>query len=135
MPKQEVSHPEKKTPTGAYSAGVLMEGWLFISGQGPLDYATGSVVKGTIQEETKRTLEHVGKVLKAAGAGFEDVVRCTCYLADIRDFDAFNQVYGEVFRGIRPARTTVQAVLWGGIKIEIDAIAYAGQKSPSRSAP
>ena len=126
--KQEVRHPARNASTGAYSDGVILDGWLFISGQGPLDLATGSVVAGTIEEETRLTLSHIGKILEAAGCTFDDVVKCTCHLADIRDFDGFNHAYGEVFRGVRPARTTVQSVLSGGIKVEIDAIARAADQ-------
>ncbi|HXG23666.1 MAG TPA: RidA family protein, partial [Chthonomonadales bacterium] len=64
-----------------------------------------------------------------AGCTRDDVVKCTVYLADIRDFDRYNKVYAEFFTGVRPARTTVQSVLWGGIKIEIDAIAKLPNKS------
>ena len=123
MPKTEIKHPDKKVSTGAYSAGVLIDGWLYVSGQGPLDLASGEVRRGTIEEETRLTLEHVGKVLAAAGCDFDDVVKCTCHLSDIDDFDRFNAVYREFFPGVRPARTTVQSVLWGGIKVEIDAVA------------
>jgi len=123
MAKVEIQHPDKMVSTGAYSAGVAIDGWLFISGQGPLDLRTGQVVEGTIEEQTRLTLEHIGKILKAAGCTFDDVVKCTCHLRDIADFDAFNRVYAEFFQGVRPARTTVQSVLWGGIKVEIDAIA------------
>jgi len=123
MPKEEIKHPDKKVVTGAYSAGVLIDGWLYVSGQGPIDMATGKVVRGSIEEETKMTLEHVGKVLEAAGFSFADVVKCTCHLAHIKDFDRFNQVYRSFFPGVLPARTTVQSVLFGGIKVEIDAIA------------
>jgi 2-iminobutanoate/2-iminopropanoate deaminase len=114
--------------TGAYSAGVAVDGWLYISGQGPLDLKTGQVVEGTIEEQTRLTLTHIGKILEAAGCTFDDVVKCTCHLRDINDFDAFNKVYAEFFPGIRPARTTVQSVLWGTIKVEIDAIARIPQK-------
>jgi 2-iminobutanoate/2-iminopropanoate deaminase len=86
---------------------------------------TGQIVEGTIEEQTRLTLTHVGKVLEAAGLSFEDVVKCTCHLSDIKDFDRFNGVYAEFFKGVRPARTTVQSVLWGGIKVEIDAVARA----------
>ena len=123
MPKTEIHHPDKQVSTGAYSAGVAWDGWLFISGQGPLDMKTGQVVSGTIEEETRLTLSHIGAILKAAGCTFDDVVKCTCHISDIRDFDRFNKTYAEFFRGIRPARTTVQSVLGGGIKVEIDAIA------------
>lgn len=123
MPKIEIHHPDKQVSTGAYSAGVLMDGWLFVSGQGPIDMATGDVCHGSIEEETRLTLSHVGAILAAAGCGFDDVVKCTCHLSDIAEFARFNAVYAEHFSGVRPARTTVQSVLGGGIKVEIDAIA------------
>ena len=123
MPKAEIKHPDKQVSTGAYSAGVVMDGWLYVSGQGPLDVKTGKVVPGTIEEQTRLVLDHIGKVLSAAGCSFDDVVKCTCHLADIGDFDRFNSVYAGFFSGVRPARTTVQSVLWGGIRVEIDAIA------------
>ncbi len=123
MPKTEILHPDKKVSTGAYSAGVLIDGWLYISGQGPLNLDTGEVIRGTIEEETRLTLEHIGKVLDAAGMTFDDVVKCTCHLSDIHDFSRFNSVYRGFFSGILPARTTVQNVLGDGIKVEIDAIA------------
>lgn len=122
MSKTEIKHPDKVADTGAYSAGVLVDGWLYISGQGPLDLNTGEILSGTIEEETRLTLRHIGKILEAAGCTFDDVVKCTCHLADIRDFDRFNRAYAEFFSGIRPARTTVQSAL-GGVQVEIDAIA------------
>ena len=128
MNKLEILHPDKKVSTGAYSAGLLVDGWLYVSGQGPIDLETGQVLHGSIQEETRTTLSHVDKILRAAGCTSQDVVKCTCHLADINDFDGFNAVYGEYFQGVRPARTTVQSVLWGGIRIEIDAIARAPEK-------
>lgn len=128
MAKTEVHHPDKQVSTGAYSAGVVMDGWLFISGQGPIDFATGKVASGTVEEETRLVLSHIGKILQAAGCVFDDVVKCTCHLSDIRDFDGFNRTYAEFFTGVRPARTTVQSVLWGGIKVEIDAIARVPSK-------
>lgn len=125
MSKIEVKHPYKEVATGAYSDGVIMDGWLFVSGQGPLDLSTGQVVPGSVEEQTRLTLTHVGKVLEAAGCGFDDVVKCSCYLSDIDEFDSFNSAYEKFFPGVRPARTTVQARLWGGIKVEIDVIARA----------
>mgnify|MGYP001603112203 CR=1 FL=1 len=130
MPKTEIRHPDKTQSTGAYSAGVLLDGWLFISGHGPLDLKTGEVVSGSIEEETRLTLSHIGKVLAEAGMGFEDVVKCACHLADIRDFDRFDATYAEFFPGIKPARTTVQSMLGGGIKVEIDAIARKNLGNP-----
>jgi 2-iminobutanoate/2-iminopropanoate deaminase len=123
MSKREIKHPDKLVSTGSYSAGVQIDGWLFISGQGPLDLRTGEVVRGSIEDETRLTLSHIGKILEVAGYRFEDVVKCTCHLADIRDFDGFDRAYSKFFSGGRPARTTVQSGLWNGIKVEIDAIA------------
>jgi 2-iminobutanoate/2-iminopropanoate deaminase len=123
MRKHEIKHPDKVVSTGSYSAGIQIDGWLFISGQGPLDLRTGEVVRGSIEDETRLTLSHLGKILEVAGYSFEDVVKCTCHLADIRDFDSFDRVYANFFSAVRPARTTVQSVLWNGIKVEIDAIA------------
>lgn len=123
MPKSEVRHPEKAVSTGAYSAGVLVDGWLYISGQGPLDLTTGEVVSGSIEDETRLTLSHIGKILDAAGMSFADVVKCTCHLSDIGNFSRFDKVYAEFFPGIKPARTTVQSALGDGMKVEIDAIA------------
>ena len=123
MSKREMKHPDRPSSTGAYSAGVAIDGWLYVSGQGPLDLKTGKVVEGSIEEQTRLTLDHIRKLLEAAGCTFDDVVKCTCHLKDIQDFDRFNATYAECFKGIRPARTTVQSILWGGIKVEIDAIA------------
>ncbi|MBP7142402.1 MAG: RidA family protein [Opitutaceae bacterium] len=122
--KREIKHPEKSASTGAYSAAIEIDGWLFVSGQGPLDMDSGLVCHGTIEEETRLTMQHIEKILAAAGCTFPDVVRCGCHLADIRDFDRFNRTYAEFFPvGPLPARTTVQSGLGDGIKVEIDCIA------------
>lgn len=126
MSKTEIKHPDKHISTGAYSAGVLKNGLLFVSGQGPLDLATGEVKHGTIEEETLLTLEHVKKVVEAAGGTIGDIMKCTVHLEDINDFDRYNVAYASFFEGVLPARTTVQSVLSDGIKIEIDAIALIG---------
>ena len=121
--KQEVRHPDKAFTYGLFSAGVLIDGWLYLSGAGPLDMKTGKLVPGTIEEETALTLSHLEKVLQEAGCTPDDVVKCTCYLSDLDFFEGFNKAYGEFFTGIRPARTTVQAGLMKNIKVEIDAVA------------
>ena len=120
--KREIKHPEKLVSTGWYSA-VECDGLLFVSGHGAQNLATGEVVHGTIEEETRLTLSHIGKVLAQAGCTFDDVVKCTCHLADINDFERFDKTYGEFFTGVKPARTTVQSVLGEAIKVEIDTIA------------
>ena len=123
MSKTEIKHPDKSVSTGAYSAGILIDGWLYVSGQGPLDLSTGEVIHGTIEEETQLTLSHVKKIVEEAGGSIDDIVKCTVHLSDINDFNRYNAVYAAFFPGIKPARTTVQSVLSDGIKIEIDAVA------------
>jgi len=123
--KKEIRHPEKEKSTGAYSAAVEVDGWVYVSGQGPIDVKTGQPVPGTIEEQTLLTLRHVETILKAAGCSLNDVVKCTVHLGDIGDFDRFNATYRSFFAGVPvlPARTTVQSVLWKGIAIEIDCVA------------
>jgi 2-iminobutanoate/2-iminopropanoate deaminase len=123
MGKMEVQHPDKLANTGSYSAGVICDGWLYVSGHASLNLRTGEVICGTVQEETNHTLTSIGKVLKEAGCSFDDVVKCTCYLARIEDFDEFDREYRKFFSGVLPARSTVQAGLGDGIKVEIDATA------------
>lgn len=125
MNKRKINHPARNAAfnTGAYSDGVLIEGFLFVSGQASVDFTTSEFVLGTIEEETRRTLENIRSILEEAEAKMEDIVKTTVHLSDINDFDSFNRVYATFFTGIRPARTTVQSVLAEGIKIEIDCIA------------
>lgn len=123
MVKREIVNPERQASTGAYSDGVAVDGWLYVSGQAGLDLKTGNLIPGTIEEQTRRTLHHIESILKAAGCTREHVVKCTVHLADINEFGRFNEAYGEFFTGVRPARTTVQSILPPGMKIEIDAIA------------
>lgn len=122
MLKTEVKHPDKNSHTGSYSAGVIANGFLFISGQGPLDLTTGKIIPGTIEEETLLTLTHIQKITEAAGGSVDNIVKCTVHLSKIEDFDRYDKAYASFFTGILPARTTVQSVLADGIKIEIDAI-------------
>lgn len=120
--KNEIKHPDSQVASTNYSAGVLIDGWLYISGQGPINIAEAKIVRGSIEEETRLTLGNIGKILEAAGCNYADIVKCTCHLSDMQNFDRFNAVYRSFFQGVLPARTTVQSVLWSGIKVEIDAI-------------
>jgi 2-iminobutanoate/2-iminopropanoate deaminase len=124
MAKEKIIHPDRAAGfvTGAYSDGVIAGGFLFVSGQAAVDFKTSKFILGTIEEETRRTLDNVKSIIEAAGATMNDVVKCTVHLSNIKDFDAYNKVYAEYFTGIKPARTTVQSVLAEGIKVEIDAI-------------
>jgi 2-iminobutanoate/2-iminopropanoate deaminase len=123
MQSDKIIHPERTTATGAYSDGVLCDGWLYISGQGALDQKTGKIVVGPIEDQVRLTMKNIGKILEAAGCTFDDLVKCTCHLRNIENFDAFDRVYAEHFPGKRPARTTVQSVLGEGMEVEIDGIA------------
>ncbi len=114
-------------PVGPYSQAVVCDGWIFASGQVPLDPTTGRVVEGDVAEQTHRVLENLRAVLETAGAGPEDVVRTTIYLTDLDDFQRVNAVYAEHFPNEpQPARTTVGvAALPLGARIEVDCIARA----------
>lgn len=124
MTKERVYHPEKDSAfvTGAFSDGIVAGGFLFVSGQASVDFTTSQFVLGTIEEETKRTMDNIKAIVEAAGATMDDVVKCTSYLTDINEFDRYNEVYAQYFTGVRPARTTVETGLGKGIKVEIDCI-------------
>jgi len=123
--KTRILHPASLRPPSPHiSAGVLCDGFLFVSGQGPLDMSDRRIVPGTIEEETLRTLENIDAIVSAAGGSRKDVVKCTCYIADLSLFPGFDRTYREFFSSdLPPARTTSQAGLLGGILVEIDAIA------------
>jgi 2-iminobutanoate/2-iminopropanoate deaminase len=125
MKKIKVNHPDRDPDfvTGAYSDGVIIDGFLFVSGQAAVDFTTSKFILGTIEEETTLTLNNIKAIIEAAGGSMDDVVKCTVHLRDIDEFDRYNEVYARYFPGIKPARTTVQSVLAEGIKVEIDCIA------------
>ena len=109
---------------GPYSQAVQFGEWVFSSGQIPIDPLTGQFVEGGIAEQTEQVLKNLGEVLRAAGAGLQDVVKTTVYLADMGDFAAMNEVYGRFFPENPPARSTVQAArLPRDARVEIDVIA------------
>ncbi|MGI6047216.1 MAG: Enamine/imine deaminase [Firmicutes bacterium ADurb.Bin419] len=125
MGKVKIDNPQRDPDfkTGVFSDGILIDGFLFVSGQASVDFKSSKFVLGTIEEETRRTLENIKSILEAANFSMENVVKCTVHLSDINDFDRFNKIYEQYFPGIKPARTTVQSVLGQGIKVEIDCIA------------
>ncbi len=111
---------------GPYSQAVAAGSFVFCSGQIALDPATGSLVGGTIADETRRVLENLRAVLAAVGLELASVVRTTVYLTNLSDFPVVNQVYAEFFPPPSPARSTVQvAALPRDARVEIDAIAVA----------
>jgi len=110
---------------GPYSQAVRAGSLLFVSGQIPLDPATGEVVEGDVAAQTHRVMHSLGAILDAAGAGFDRVVKTTIYLTDLGDFGRVNEVYGSYFSQPAPARATLQvAALPKGVSVEIDAIAH-----------
>ncbi len=112
---------------GPYSQAITAGGFLFASGQIPLDPATGALVDGGIAEQTHRVLKNLAGVLEAAGVGFDAVVKTNVYLADMADFAAMNEIYGTYFQQPAPARATIQAArLPRDVKVEIDLIAFLG---------
>ncbi len=109
---------------GPYSQAVRAGGFIFASGQIPLDPKTGEFVPGGISEQTEQVMRNLGAVLEAAGTGLESVVKTTVFLADMNDFAAMNEVYGRYFDATRPARSTVEvARLPRDARVEIDVIA------------
>lgn len=128
MKKEAVLTKDAPQPIGPYSQAVRSGDFLFLSGQIPLDPGTGEIVPGDIATQTRRCLDSLARVLEAAGASMEDVVKTTLYLADMGDFGAVNEVYATYFKGVAPARAAVQAArLPKDARIEIEAIARLGR--------
>ena len=112
------------TAIGPYSPGLRVGEWLFISGQIPIDPATGALIRGDIAAQTDRIMRNIGEILAAAGGGFDSLARTTIFLADMNDFAAVNEVYGSYVSDPAPARATVEVSrLPKDARIEIDAIA------------
>lgn len=108
---------------GPYSQAIAAGGLLFTSGQIPLDPATGEVAGATIEEQARQSVANVGAILAAAGTGFDKVVKTTCFLADMADFAAFNEVYAQAFTS-KPARSCVAVkTLPKNVLCEIEAVA------------
>jgi 2-iminobutanoate/2-iminopropanoate deaminase len=119
-----VSAPDAPKALGAYSPAIRAGNLLFISGQIPVDPATGTLIEGDIAAQTEQVMRNLTALLRAAGVGFTHVVRTTVYLADMNDFSGMNDVYSKHIVDPPPARATVQvARLPRDVKIEIDAIA------------
>jgi 2-iminobutanoate/2-iminopropanoate deaminase len=124
MPKKHVLTAQAPKPIGPYSQAVIAGGLLFVSGQIPLDPATGELVGGDIEAQTEQVLKNLMAILKEAKAGPEHVVKATVFLRDMQDFPRMNEVYARYFGKEPPARSTVQAAaLPRGVAVEIDVIA------------
>lgn len=126
--KQAVRTDAAPAAIGPYSQAVSVPGTVYLSGQIGLDPSTGELVGGGVGAEARRVMANLEAVLRAAGVGFEDVVKTTIYLADLADFAEVNEVYGASFGDPKPARSTVQvAGLPKGARVEIDAVAVRQQ--------
>ena len=126
--KQAVSSPDAPKAIGPYSPALRTGQLLFVSGQVPIDPATGQMIDGDIAAQTRRVFENIGALLTAGGRSFADVARTTVFLADMNDFAAMNEVYGQYFSEPYPARATVQvARLPKDARVEIDVIATYDQ--------
>ncbi len=124
MPKNIVSTEKAPAAIGPYSQAVKTDGFVFTSGVIPVDPATGRVVDGQITEQATQVMENLTSVLDAAGSSLAQVVKTTCFLANLDDFATFNGIYGSYFDTDPPARSTVQvARLPLGVLVEVECVA------------
>jgi 2-iminobutanoate/2-iminopropanoate deaminase len=121
-----VSTPHAPAAIGPYSQAVVSKGFAFLSGQIPLDPATGKIIEGGIGEQTERVLENLKAALESCGSSLAQVVKTTVYLKDMDEFARMNEVYARYFPEKPPARSTVEvARLPRDVRVEIDCIAVA----------
>lgn len=124
MDRQRIQTANAPQAIGPYSQAICTDTLIFVSGQIPLDPATGQLIEGDIQVQTHQVMQNLQAVLAAAGSSLAHVVKTTIFLTDIEEFALVNQLYGEFFASDPPARSTVQvAALPKGARIEIDAVA------------
>ena len=123
MELKKVATDKAPAAIGPYSQAVICGDMVFTSGQIPINPASGNVEAVTIVEQSEQVMKNLGEVLKAAGSSFEKAVKTTCFLADIADFAAFNEVYAKYFT-TKPARSCVAVKdLPKGVKVEVEVIA------------
>ncbi|MCX7933683.1 MAG: RidA family protein [Planctomycetota bacterium] len=133
MAKRIISAAAAPKAIGPYSQAVAAGEWVFVSGQIPIDPATGTLVGGDIRAATEQALQNLAAILSAAGLGLEDVVKTTVYLENLDDFAAMNEIYAKFFPAAPPARACVQAArLPKGAAVEIEAVAWRQPKRQIR---
>ena len=110
-------------PVGPYSQAILVNGFLYCSGQIAINPKDNSFENGTIEEQTKQVIQNIQSVLNEAGYDFDNVIKTTCFLDDMKNFAAFNEIYAQYFTS-KPARSCIEANLPKGAKVEIEVIAY-----------
>lgn len=121
--KHVISTPNAPAAIGPYSQAIETDGYLFTSGQIPINPATGEIEGTTIEEQAEQVMKNIGAVLEAAGLDYSHIVKTTCFLADLADFTAFNDVYGKYFPESAPARSCFAvAGLPKGAKLEVETI-------------
>ena len=124
--KEIIKTDNAPLPIGPYSQAIRANGFVFVSGQIPLDPITGNIVQGGVVEQTHQALKNLRAVLEAAGSGLQQVVKTTIFLTNLDDFQKINQIYGEYLGEAKPARATVQVSrLPKESLIEIEAVALA----------
>jgi 2-iminobutanoate/2-iminopropanoate deaminase len=122
--KERIQTSKAPNAIGPYSQAIITDTLVFCSGQGPMDPGTNTLVEGDVAVQTERTMENIKALLGELGLDLGDVVKTTCYLADMDDFKAFNEVYGSFMPEPYPARTTIEAArLPMDIRVEIEVIA------------
>lgn len=122
--KERIETQKAPAAIGPYAQGVMVEGFLFASGQLPVNPDTGLLAGATIEEQAEQSMKNVGAVLEAAGMTYENVVKTTCFLSDMGNFAAFNEVYGRYFTG-KPARSCVAVrEIPKGALCEVEVIAH-----------
>jgi 2-iminobutanoate/2-iminopropanoate deaminase len=128
MGKEVIATSGAPAAIGPYSQAIRVQNLLFTAGQIPLDPATGKLVEGDIRVQTTRVLQNLEAVLTAAGSSLGNVVKTTCFLANLDDFAAFNEIYAQFFTAQPPARSTVQAArLPAGAQVEVECVALCGE--------
>lgn len=126
MSKKKIQTSDAPAAIGPYSQAIEAGGFIFYSGQIPLDPQSGAIVEGGIVEQTRQVMSNMKAVLHASGRDFSDIVKTTIYLTDLADFATVNEIYGECFADVPPARACVQvAALPKGSAVEVDWIAVA----------
>ena len=124
MNKTIINTKDAPAPIGPYNQAIKAGKTLYVSGQIPLDAASGELVGGSIEDETKKVMKNISAILSAAGGGFDNVVKCSIFVKDLGDFSRINEVYGSFFKENHPARETVEVSgLPKDVNVEISCIA------------
>ena len=128
MPKEVIVSEKAPKPVGPYSQAVKAGNFLFISGQLPINPATGEIVRGNFEEAVKVVLENVKSIVEEAGGTMDDIVKVTVYMRDLNLFSKFNEIYSQYFKGKYPARVVIEvSKIPKDADLEVEAIAYVGR--------